>query len=460
MALKLHRTGADEYGKYLKVMIAGDPGAGKTRSASTWDQPLIASLGANLMSVADRAVNYVPIDSSSDLADLRVLLANPPEVREQIFGFPVNTIVIDTLDHFQEVLVVERKKAHKIDEFGPADWGWLNDEMAAMVRGFRNLPLHVVFHLHLKLTEDMLSGQVYFKPSLVGQMGDKIAAYVDVALAFKGDSTLVTGEDGETSERVLRRWAQTYRDDQHPWIRDNSGKLPPEFEINFTDDFARLYEAVYTGLDLPTSGQARELDISQVAVIRQGRMEEGLADPIPGAPTPADVKAASNKGKPAPQPAKAAPKRTITDEEAVRSGKTKEELATTPAPVVPPIPDNPEFDVDVEPDDMPNEDELGPALLAAASEPEAAAEAALVAELSNGSGPPGNMPSMAGAKPAGPTPEELAAAAATTEMVPCSECGGVIETEDQFELSTVRFRRPMCRKCHVTAKRNLSSTHS
>lgn len=440
MALKLHKTGADEYGQFLKVMIAGDPGAGKTRSASTWDHPLIVSLGANLMSVADRGINFVEIESSSDLADLRLLLTNTPDVREQIFGFPVNTVIIDTLDHFQEVLIAERKKAHKLEEFGPGDWGWLNDEIAAVVRGFRNLPLHVVFHLHLKLTEDMLSGQVYFKPSLVGQMGDKIAAYVDVALAFKGDSTVVTSEDGETSERVIRRWAQTFRDDQHPWIRDNSGKLPPEFEINFTDDFDRLYKAVYSGVVLPASGEARLIDVAR---FRQERIEAGLAD-VAGAPTPADKKAAAAKGaKPAVKPVT---KRTVTDEEAVRSGKTKEELAATPVPevlpeseplvqptlaetpeprvITPALPDNPEFDVDVEPEDV--------------------AEAALAAELSNG-----------------PTAEELATAAATTEMVPCVDCGGEVESEDQAELSQIRFHRgPMCRACFVGAKRNLSSTRS
>jgi len=440
MALKLHRTGADEYGKYLKVLIAGDPGAGKTRSASTWDAPLIASLGANLMSVADRSINYVDITSSADLAELRMLLANPPEVREQIFGYPVNTIVIDTLDHFQEVLVVERKAAFKLAEFGPGDWGWLNDEMAAMVRGFRNLPLHVVFHLHLKLTEDMLSGAVYFKPSLVGQMGDKIAAYVDVALAFKGDSTLVKGADGEITERVLRRWAQTYRDDQHPWIRDNSGKLPAEFEINFTDDFARLYEAVYAGLNLPASGEARVLDVSQIAGLRQGRIEEGLPAVV-GAPSAADLKAAEAKNaKPAVKPAKAA----VIPTPMLPTPPTPpapDEPVAPPIPVVPDeptavptIPDNPEFDVDVE--------------------PEAVAEAALIAELVA----PEVTPEIA-EEVVEELAKELAASAATTEMLPCSRCGGEVETADQAEISQIRFHEgPMCRKCFAGAKRDLTSS--
>jgi hypothetical protein len=424
VALTLQRTGAAEYGKYLKVLIAGDPGAGKTRSASTWDAPLIASLGANLMSVADRGTAFVEITSSAELSELREALNHPAAEREALFGFPVNTIVIDTLDHYQEVLIVERKQATKAD-FTPGDWQWLGDEMAAVVRGFRNLPLHVVFHLHLKLTEDILSGQVYFRPSLVGQMGDKIAAYVDVALAFKGSSLL--NEDGS---RTLRRWAQTYRDDQHPWIRDNSGQLPAEFEINFEDDFERLFGAVYDGLTLPESGEARVIQVAS---------REVAAPQLPaGQPTAADLKAAQDKGarpaaakkapakvkdalpsgvtRPAGHFAEAAPARQVTDEEAVRAGKTKEDL-----------PANPEFDID----------------------PEVEAEAELVAALSD--------PDR-GVNGSGVSPEQLATAAADTKIEPCSKCGKDIETVDQVDLSMVVYRKPMCRSCFKDAKRSLSAS--
>jgi len=408
MALTIRRTGADEYGQFMKVLVCGDPGAGKTRSASTWPNVLIASVGANLMSVADRGVNFVDISSTEDLAELRVALANPPEVREELFGFKVDTVVIDTLDHFQEVMINERKAAQKIAEFGPSDWGWINDELASVVRGFRNLPLHVVFHLHLKLTEDQLTGQVYFRPSLIGQMGDKIAAYVDFALAFKGGVTLAS-PDGE-SQRVISRWAQTFADEQHPWVRDNSGKLPPDFPINFTDDFTRLNTSVYAGLNLPASANVAQLKAVAPPVVK----------PEPAAVVPLEAKA-KQAAKAAPKTAK--PPVVVPDAEAVSTGPP----APAPAPpVVSPV---------VEPVPAPAEDL------------EAAAELALVAELVH-EDPHPPLPIQ--------PPDELAAKRAA-DLPPCSECSKPVETADQVELSSIRFRRPMCRACFATAKRNLAT---
>lgn len=454
MPLTIRRTGASEYGKYLKLLICGDPGAGKTRSASTYPKPLIASIGANLMSVADREVPFAEITSSQDLLHLRHTLDNTPEDRALLLGVEVETVIIDTFDHYQQVLIAERKRDEHKDTFAPADFGWLNDELRAVLRGFRNLPMHVVFHLHLKVSEDMQTNQMYFRPSLQGALGDEVSAYVDVALAFKSGNTTVIGADGNP-QRVITRYAQTYRDAQHPWIRDNSGQLPPELEINFEDDFQRIYDGVFGGLALPASSTVHEVNEGAVVAARQARLEASLAVAAPPAappvadaapPAPAQAPAAPAKKAAAKKAAPpAAPKRQVADAEAVAAGKPKEDVASTPEPVA----------------DVVEEivEEVATAAVEAdlvGEDPEEAAAAALEAELTAEleSALTGDTePAANGHKPEAVIPTEVAA----NELPPCADCGGVIETEDQADLSQIRFRRKLCRDCHVSAKRSLRS---
>lgn len=391
MGLSIRVTGADEYGQYLKCLICGDPGAGKTRSSSTWPNPLIASVNANLMSVADRQVAYAPITSSNDLLQLRHTLDNSPEVRAAKIGKPVDTLVVDTIDHFQQLLAAERRRDEKKDTLSGPDWGWLGDEMRAIVRGLRNLPLHVVLLCHLKVTEDMETNKVFLRPSLQGALGDEIAGYVDVALAFKAVTTLEVSPDGQTSQRVVHRYAQTYPDPTLPWVRDNSGKLPPEFEINFTDDFDRLNSAVFGSLNLAPSSTIGQVD-----------------DEAP--------------------------------RQLVASGNSHVRVQT-PAPAPrPPVIQEPVVAPETEPVAQPTPEQIEPV----ESEEDIAAQ--LAAELKN---EPVPTPAAAPVPAAAPTN----GSAAADDRPPCDSCGGRIESDDQLDLSTLRFRKPLCRTCFIDAKK-------
>jgi hypothetical protein len=398
MGLNICVTGADEYGRYLKCLLCGDPGAGKTRSSSTWPNPLLASVNANLMSVADRAMIYAPIHTSADMLQLRHTLDNPPDVRQRLIGRPVDTLVVDTIDHFQQLLAAERRRDEKKDVLAGPDWGWLGDEMRSALRGLRNLPLHVVLLCHLKMTEDMEAGKVYLRPSLQGAVGDEIAGYVDVALALKAVTTLENAADGGAPQRVVHRYAQTYPDPQLPWVRDNSGNLPPEFEINFEDDFARLHAAVFGSLNLPASSLLGIVDDAAVMAARQERVEVQLHV----IEQPPDME---RTAQPAPTPA-------------------------GPEPSVAPVPPPPE------PAPQP-----GPA--PAPEQTEEAVANELAAELVS-----------ADAEPAAPTNGQVAAPVATAEpeLPPCDDCGNAIENEDQRDLALLRFRRPLCRTCFIANK--------
>lgn len=295
MALKIKRAGEAEYGHYIKAMVAGDPGSGKTRTASTWPNVLYANVEGGLMSVADRNPAYVDIATTPDLKELRLALKQNPKVRESTFGIPVDTVIVDTFDEIAKMFMTERQAATG-HEFQRDDWGWLGDELRGVLRGFRNLDLHVVINVHLKTSEDQQSGQTIQKAAIQGAVGDEIAAYFDLALLLR--SRVITVPDPADPKKVIRqiaRYYQTYSDLQHPWIKDRSGQLPSEMPVNFDDDFARMHQLIYS-------------------VIPQGSEDiVTLSTPAPLPVTPPPAKATAKKAAATKKAAAAPPQPTLPE---------------------------------------------------------------------------------------------------------------------------------------------------
>jgi hypothetical protein len=226
----------------IKALMAGPPGSGKTRSASTWPDPLYADIEGRLLSVRDRDVNRVKIDTVAEMEELKVLLDQTPEIRRRMLGADVKTLVIDTVDELARMIIKERLRAEKIETFRMADWGWFGDQLRGILRGYRNIEdLNVLFNCHVKATEDSETGRVEKKPDIQGSVGNEIAAYVDQALLLVARPVVDPG----TGQREIKRYLQCYPDSQHDWIKDHSGMLPMEFPINFEDDYERLAQYVF-----------------------------------------------------------------------------------------------------------------------------------------------------------------------------------------------------------------------
>jgi DNA polymerase III delta prime subunit len=233
--------------QWLKLMIAGPPGVGKTLFAATFPNVCYADAEGRLLSVRHRAVKAVKVASVGTLDELRATLAQSPEVRERVLGAPVDTIVLDTVDEIARLIVKERLQAEKRETMAIADWGYLGDTLRSMLRGFRNLPLHVLLNVHLKSSEDSETGRVHWKPSIQGSVGDEIAAYVDESFLMVARPMT----DPKTGERIISRHLQTFPDPQHDWVKDHSGTLPQEFPVDFTTDFQRLSQLIFG--DVPAS---------------------------------------------------------------------------------------------------------------------------------------------------------------------------------------------------------------
>lgn len=296
MTLTIKRTGARDYGQYVKALICGDPGAGKTLISSTFPNPLFASAEGGLMSLAKRNIPYVEIKQSDDLLKVKYALDQDALVRRQTFGFPVDTVVIDTIDEVQRILIRERLTENKKEAMQLGDWGWLGEQMQALIRGFRNLDLNVVMTCHLKESQDSESGRVWFEPGLQGAIGKQISAYVDLALLLRSHTTTQVVND--KAEKVFVRTLVTRPDTAHSWIKDRSGSLPAEIEVNFTDDYARIAELIYGDVDELPEGASTEANVESTV---EGALEAQLlstqattkattisdSSSSPAAPTPA-----------------------------------------------------------------------------------------------------------------------------------------------------------------------------
>lgn len=285
-SLKIRRTGASDYGQVTKALIAGNPGAGKTLISSTWPSPFYASAEGGLMSVADRSLPYTDIRKISDLLALKTVLAQSKEAVTEQFGFPVETVVVDTIDEIQRILIRERLEETKRDALALGDWNYLAEQMGAIVRGFRNLHMHVIFTCHVKEVTDSDTGRVSYKPQMQGSFSDQIAAQVDLALLLR--TATKTEIVDNKPEKVTRRILQTYPDTMYEWIKDRSGKLPKEIDVDFHTDFARINEWIFGNVHLDEE-KTKEVEVAlpqlepirsaaeAVMVPRRGRRPAALA---------------------------------------------------------------------------------------------------------------------------------------------------------------------------------------
>jgi len=388
MTLKIRRTGADDYSKYIKALIFGEPGAGKTLMSSTFPNPLFVCAEPGLMSIADRDIPYMKVDNITDLIGIKSVLDQSADVRDELIGFPIETVVIDTIDEVQKILIAERLRSEKKDAMTLPDWGWLSEQMQALIRGFRNLDMHVVFTCHLKESTDSETGRTYFKPGLQGGIADQIPGYVDLSLAIV--PVLDTDVVDNQTVKIQRRYLHSFPTNSMSFLKDRSGKLPQILEINFQDDFDRINELVYPStLNLPES---TEVIVEDTVTENALPSEEPQVEQSVAVETPPPTSAAAPVKKVAKKAAK----------QAVKKAAAKTEVKT---PSV----------------------EGGYKYVTADG----------TEVLSRNELPVGVVPILRGFD---------------TNYF-CEETGNEVETEDQADLSQIRFRRILCRDAHEALKR-------
>jgi hypothetical protein len=180
---KVGSLSADEI--YLKVMLYGDSGAGKTWAASTSPSPcylLTEPNGLPTIRAANPEAIVVQADEAHGGIDtVRAFLraAKDGTLAEQT-GF--KTVVLDSMNELQRMLHDEIMGAHRgtpqEGTFTLQDWGELTDKMRSLVRAFRDLPYHVVGITHASVDKEERTSSRHISPAFQGKaLPNEIAGY-------------------------------------------------------------------------------------------------------------------------------------------------------------------------------------------------------------------------------------------------------------------------------------------
>ncbi len=221
MALKLKST-KDYATANINLLVYGESGVGKTCLCATAPKPLIISAEGGMLSLAEQDIPVYEIKSRADCDEIYDFLTTSKEAKKY------ETICIDSISEIAEVLLSSEKKKTKDARQA---YGVMNDEMAILIRGFRDLDKNVYFSAKVKKTIDENSGHTTYIPAVPGNsILQSLPFFFDAVLAMRY---------GKLEDSTIYRYLQTSGDLQ--WTaKDRSNKLDKMEEPSIDKLFAKM----------------------------------------------------------------------------------------------------------------------------------------------------------------------------------------------------------------------------
>jgi hypothetical protein len=233
-------TKAYETANWMKLMVYGDPGVGKTLLAATaWDveqmRPILCiNIEGGTMTFREK---YPEIDviTPRDTLDPggRVKRTGWRKLQDLYEALrkenPYRTIIIDNLSETQKVSMahVMHETVLKDAERDPdipaqRDWGKSGEQLRRFVRAFRDLDCHVIYTAWAAKKQDQTTGQITIEPSLPGKLAAEVPGYLDIVLYMYSREEKTEG-GGEV--RMIRR-VLSQPTGKISIAKDRSDKLP------------------------------------------------------------------------------------------------------------------------------------------------------------------------------------------------------------------------------------------
>jgi hypothetical protein len=229
--LLIEFSGKKDLTKYVRMLLAGEAGSGKTKYALTAPNPIWASAYPDSVALA-KATNtrYVNINSEQDLLLLHRALKEGLVEAE--------TVVIDRVDEIQRRMFINRMISEKRDFLKNEDWNWMEAKLNQIAKGFCDLELNVIFICQTRDNGGFDGQDFITKPDIQGGFAQDIYSYVDYAVHMErgvdhlvennvevlaSDLKLSLHTDGpfEVKDSVLR----TLKSNRYPWVFDRTETL-------------------------------------------------------------------------------------------------------------------------------------------------------------------------------------------------------------------------------------------
>jgi phage nucleotide-binding protein len=191
----------------VKMLVYGAAGAGKTSLIPTLPSPIVLSAEGGLLSIAGAAVPYIEINDMESLREAWRWLAESAEARE------FESVALDSISEIAEVVLNAEKKALKDPRQA---YGAMQEQMAEIIRAFRDLPRrHVLMTAKLDKQQDEM-GRVLYSPSMPGnKTGQQLPYFFDEVLALRVERDA----DGNPQRALMC-------DGDGVWLaKDRSGRL-------------------------------------------------------------------------------------------------------------------------------------------------------------------------------------------------------------------------------------------
>lgn len=190
----------------VKILVYGQSGAGKTTLIKTLPKPIVLSAEGGLLSIADADVPFIEIGSIADLHEAYQWLLTEE-------GQQFKSVALDSISEIGEVVLNHEKKVNKDPR---AAYGAMQEQIADLIRAFRDLPnRHVLFIAKLEKTQDEM-GRILYAPSMPGnKTGQSLPYFFDEVLALRVE---------KDAEGITQRALMC--DSDGLWqAKDRSGKL-------------------------------------------------------------------------------------------------------------------------------------------------------------------------------------------------------------------------------------------
>ena len=221
MAINVKTTGSLA-ANGVKVLVYGQAGAGKTSLIKTLPSPIVLSAEGGLLSIQDADLPFIEIASMTDLQEAYKWLTEADEAKA------FKSVALDSISEIAEVVLNAEKKATKDPRQA---YGAMQEQMADIIRAFRDLPgRHVYMSAKLEKTQDEM-GRVLYAPSMPGnKTGQALPYFFDEVLALRVEKD----GDGNTQRALMC-------DSDGLWLaKDRSGKLDAWEAPDLSAVFAKI----------------------------------------------------------------------------------------------------------------------------------------------------------------------------------------------------------------------------